>query len=1117
MDTRPVAAPRRWQPIAARADGFAFATFAEVLIKSLLEAETEFSAMFLPRGDFARSLFQAVVHEEAVAALTLNRMRLEDGVDGPRAVTLLTEECLACRHGAVYLSNDSLNLSFAALKRLVLAFSRNESMGRAVLLLEDDPTGSPNTCPRRVSRRLRLPMVEPCDLASLPRTISSAASLSHLTRLPCVVVLHRTLRQSCATIEMHANRLVSTEDQVSWLMDRRRPRAAETGDALAFIRRLEINRHVSLPSPGEREPLAFICVGVSTVAVLNMLSNLGLGGRVPVLRLEAISPVDEAVVQRLLERCDHVIVVEPRPGSVAPRIVGIAQAARRQSRHAGQVWWDELPPTGDNIRRGLSGLETISGSMLARQLEPLLRAWRPTPELDTRLQPLSSVQQIALPPRGEALTAAHACREVSALLRSTTVVSDDGTRALTLGFAVDGEVTEGIAEPMIAEVWDGERFLAEGLSACRHIATTSQSRMLVVVDLPSELGRPIVELVKTVASLAPSLLVELEDLNDRAALRARATSALLREESTILVIRDGPPSRRDPVAMRAAAAEIDRLGHAPLERLIWPAWTACELRPSEFDRLVAEGLERGEQGLARETTTMRSPDGPLAWFVKVEPMLEQIEVRRLRAPTAYAWSSGSRLAPPRPIHGAQGSWRAHLAGIRGDAPGIAGRLLAEAGRAMGYSVETMHDETPTGPGRSAWTQLLWTRAGSTLDAPVSAMIPFGEADLIVGLEPDEGLRALGADPTLRVPNPDHTCIVANTGWLSDARDRSDEIPKALRQALSGWPDAGRIRLANFAQRARRAMLSDRMLDVVLLGVAFQNGWIPVTQAALEAAARRLEQRQVARCLEALHLGRQLASEREDDALSTTMSTPAERVARRAIHDVRRRGRVRRRDARLFEVLLSQALEMTSGLEATAAGAIARGELIESLYRAVLFGGVSYAERLIDLVAGLKMTDDGSRHWPVTTAAILPLCEIFLPHDVFAVAAMANSPLHRRRIRDLLDVRMALGDELDRRFLIRVDTAFAHRRWRIEFRASDWPLQLLEAIRPFVPLRFRATEAQVQLRKRIVEIVAQAAHDPAGTERWVAFAEALSEHVTNGTIRSLTPKDLDQLLAQHSAQ
>lgn len=1117
------AGPRVWQPVIARADGWAFASAAEIVVKSLLECEPTLSALFLHRCRFAREAQLAVQHDAARAALALNRFRLEDAVDGSRAVTLLREERLAGRHAAAFVANAGLNAAFAALRRLANANPTDRPPGRTIVFVEDNAVDNPNTCPRRVLRRLRLPMVEPPNLEGVGRAVAAALSMSAMDGKPCGVVLHRTLLAGFATVEMHANRLVSAEDQASWLMDRRRSRINETGDGLALVRRVELNRAVAMPAPGLREPLAIIAAGASIVAVLEMLESIGLEGRIPVLRLESISPIDESLVKRFLERCDHAIVIEPRPGSTAPRVVGLAQLARREHKHAGQVWWDEIPldisALEGSTRKRLDAAQTTRGSLLARALEPVLRSARGGAALPITLQsePEWSIGA-TMPVRGDAFTAAGAAASVESLLSQIALVHDDGVRAVALGFAVAGRTADSVAEPVPAEVISAADFLADGLALCRQVASEGRARLVVVVDLPSEADRDVRAIARALAESVGSIVVEDADLKDRDAIVAAANRALLAERATLLILRDLPPARRDPTALRLAAQEVDRLGHAALERLLWPASTLTTVRPEAWEAAVAEGLERGEIGIARDSQLVRSVTDHTHAALRIAPLAEQVEVRRSRAPSAYSRSVGRRFPPPTPIHATDAVWRLHLAGVRGDAPGVSTRLLAEAGRSLGYRVSCVHEDTPTGPGRSAWSQLVFTRdddaGGLHPREPVGAQIPFGEASLLIALEPDEGVRAMGLDATLRVQDPLRTRVVANTAWLSDQRERPVAVSGLFQTALTASPSECVV-AAPFGQLARWAMLTDRMLDLVLVGAAFQRGWIPLTVSALEAAARRLEQRGMARCLEAINLGRTLAEVGVEGAGASPVEWRAERRARRSVQDLRRAGTHGRRVAREAQEIYGLVLNATSACDGSAAGQRVRATLVEAMERVLVGGGVNHARRLAALLVSISAMDAGTCPGEFLGHAAIPACELFMPRDAVAIAAVACSPVHRRRLREALDIRSATGDEVERRFLVELDLSLAGHRWRVDMRTSDWPLRILERVGRWYPMERRLTaEAQAALES-LEACVSRARSEPHARDQWIAWAASFSQLVATrlkegaGSL-SITAAEIDAL-------
>ncbi|HAW95074.1 MAG TPA: hypothetical protein DCX60_02255, partial [Phycisphaerales bacterium] len=64
------------------------------------------------------------------------------------------------------------------------------------------------------------------------------------------------------------------------------------------------------------------------------------------------------------------------------------------------------------------------------------------------------------------------------------------------------------------------------------------------------------------------------------------------------------------------------------------------------------------------------------------------------------------------------------------------------------------------------------------------LIPFGEADLLLGADPVESLRALGPDPLLRVADSSRTAAVVNSGLLADQEDHIGGRMRDTRQLLT---------------------------------------------------------------------------------------------------------------------------------------------------------------------------------------------------------------------------------------------------------------------------------------------------------------------------------------------
>ena len=150
------------------------------------------------------------------------------------------------------------------------------------------------------------------------------------------------------------------------------------------------------------------------------------------------------------------------------------------------------------------------------------------------------------------------------------------------------------------------------------------------------------------------------------------------------------------------------------------------------------------------------------------------ENRRRRA------ERSSRPPKPDPLHAQAPRWRAHLAGVRGGPPGLAAEVLLLAGLDMGYDARVVWDATPIGAGRRAWAQVLFTRPRTNEDdSPLTVGIPRGEADLLLGFDRTESLRAVSG--SAGVAHAPRTCAVVNLGLFDDELDT-----KRAKNATTTW-------------------------------------------------------------------------------------------------------------------------------------------------------------------------------------------------------------------------------------------------------------------------------------------------------------------------------------------
>ncbi len=1131
--------PPKWSAPLARADGHALCTAAEALLKGFLETELDVHAIIGVRRSPFDGVFRTAEIESNQAILQRNGVRVIVAADSLRAIELAAQEAARGCRVVLLIPNDDLDRVVVQLAELSQGLL-GESAGICVVM-EDNPFAVATTCPRRVCRRTGLTAVEPCDLIGLRDGCDAVLRLSRATRRPSALIAHVSLLRSGATLPMSPNRHVARVDHDAWLRRRQLPHLGDSADPLRIVRRLELNQLEHLPAPGEREQYGFLALGASGIAVRHMLDELSMTGRVPVLRLSVPDPMDVAAVTRLLERCHDLIVVEARPGSVAPRIVAIADSMRSSGLVPARVWWSTMPPAaGDVEALGINdGLRT---SLLTRRVVQLLHEMRPGLQLTERLAQIPPwVATIDLPRRGEGLGMAAAFDAVAvATAQAEAIVSqreypDQRRRAILADR--DRMIESDIV--CTVEAWDRRRFLSEGVGAVAQSTHESNPRIIVVCDFASEEGVDIERLARASAGTAgESRLAFIRvDLNDSEALRDGIVLGAESNALTIIIAMDGPPPRRDIAALDRTAREIDRDGFLRFQRFVLPADNACELRDPDLARQVARGLLRGSDPLRQDPLVERSRvAGAKGANFRLESLLEQVEIIRTRPPAAIdELRTSVRMTPPRPIHADQGMWRVHLAGFRGDAPGVAGQLLAEAGRAMGFRVEWTHLGVPLGPGRRAWSQLVFTRldedaatrsegnAASELTR-FTTQIPYGEADLVVGIDPVETIRAIATDAQLRVADPSRTAIVANIAPLEDQLDEETRSAAQRLVAVTQITTHPQWRmLIDFVSHARGTFLTDRLCDLIALGSAFQRGFIPVSVESIEGAARRMETQGFARSFEAIQLGRLLAA--EVDAASaqggaattpTRATEDALRLARRVSADRQLGGRRDRSRGLRLRKAVAAGLARLAALERTPHGREARRDFATAMRRCEMWGGFDYAAQYAAAINDLKQSDASDPDDELARLAILPLAESFLIRDLWYVGTLTTSLDQNHRIRETLGVHLARGDEIRRRYLHRLEVRLGTHRWVVEFRSSDWPDQILRATLPFIPLGLRGNVQARAVREMVRALFARAAVETQRRSAWIEFARRLHDAAVDGSIRQLNSTGIEQLAIESGA-
>lgn len=1167
-------------------EGRALYSAAEAIIKAILEAEREIALLAGtdgPSGDVFASARKPATeellrrHGTAVVASSLARRSLQVAMrvaaSGDCAIVCVPNKQL---HLALRELGEASKVAIASGASRQTAGSgvdRSADVvgGALCVVLEDDATGDASLCPKQIARSLAMPCIEPASVSQLRDAIDQSMRLSRAGGCAVAIVVHHQLLRSTVMLEARPNRILSAVD-VPLLRRRRRQRIAETGGVLRMARRMELNSVRALPSPGERVSVGFITIGPADAALEHLTQVLRLHGRVPVLHLGLVTPLDEALLERFITRCEQIVVLEARPGTMQADILGVAEKLRDRTLVPASIWGRLIPPRGDDAARPMLIDEALHSSTLARKIVHLLHSLRPALQVTSKLASAPPELLFAPSPRGSQIgeNAARAAirrlvTDVDQRLRSESV-DQQPVRNTVLKLDVIGLFQSTLTGDRIVpvEICRAGEFRDFGAALISAAAAAGRPAILVVLDLESEAGQ-LERLAR--AQVAPEHTEKVSivpaDLTARLELRDRLYEAALLDHLSILVLRDGKPPRFSLTGLERMLSDTDKLGFEPRQWLIRPADDVCAIRdvvesedavPQESSSGAAatedlrRWLESDAHGAGTSLDSMLPSDRQeldrimrthhvveklskrqsKRMRVKVQPLLEQIEVTRTRPP-AYVWrrETQSSLELPTPLHAKQSVWRIHLSGWRGHGPGVAARVLCEAGRNMGYEVRAMHDPTIVAAGYRAWAQVLFTRASSEAHINLSPQIPYGEADVLLGVDWQETLRAINPLENQRVASTDRTCTIVNIGTFQADTGTPPTVAEraSVTESIRAVSQDTLCAIHDYASACRTWFYTDRVTDLAMLGSAFQLGFVPVRLDAIEAALQRLEATGFGRSLEAFEFGRWLAV---DDRLMPhgrkrrgAVVEELHRQTRRMVLSVRSSRWGGRSIARRFQRLLEQALVSTPGLSETAAGRQAHRDMVAALYRCLEWGGMEYANRYGQLVMNLYRADRGEKGRALTRDAVLPLAEAMLVRDPVYLASMAASPEQRRRLQSTttigsygggLNVKRSRGDQVERRYLTRIEFIGFGRRVRLDLRTSDWPSRVAKASRLILPQRWRGTRRDRELREYMISLVQQATYGSSDDyDTWAEAMHRLHTYAVEQRLRSMAVSEVRMLV------
>ena len=387
------------------------------------------------------------------------------------------------------------------------------------------------------------------------------------------------------------------------------------------------------------------------------------------------------------------------------------------------------------------------------------------------------------------------------------------------------------------------------------------------------------------------------------------------------------------------------------------------------------------------------------------------------------------------------AWHGYLAGVGGMGIGVSAATLVRAGHREGYKVVFSDKNGLAIRNGGVYSHITFLQPGGN---HVSPIIPYGKADLMLGIDILEAARGLDPKGNLRVGGRKTHAVInrQKTPTINTLLGTDDFCVDTLEEALRHNTDAGGYFSADVSQ------LSERVFGTKLYRQRHH-------------ARHRLPARRIA---PSLWKASNTASRKRWAARPAENWLAFEAAGRKIAHDVlassdthgrrdrgflltrssRKSRRGWKRTGRHGERLCATILGSSSPARGKKLTLDARHEslLAQRIYDLIRYENLAYAEDYAERLLRLHAKDSAAHGYAATEAALWNLHRVMAIKDEVYVAYLLSSEEKYEQDRDRYNVRPELGDRMIHRHLNRPEFTFGKRTLRFKLKSRPWMLRLM---------------------------------------------------------------------------
>ena len=443
-------------------------------------------------------------------------------------------------------------------------------------------------------------------------------------------------------------------------------------------------------------------------------------------------------------------------------------------------------------------------------------------------------------------------------------------------------------------------------------------------------------------------------------------------------------------------------------------------------------------------------DGACARIKYACPAFEEVIVTRKRPSQKQTTASGNHRAllsdeplPPPPLRTFDGSWNMYAAGVGGMGIGTISKVLVVAGYLQGYDVTFCDRKGLAIRNGGVYTHIAYTHPG----VHASPMIPYGKADLLLGLDILEAVRGITAQSLFRIASPDRTAAVVNTAKTETittliGKDHFD--PATLEASLQTYTNADTYFGTDLFTISEQLFGNKLYANMMLLGTAFQRQLIPLELEPLQLALKQMvPHADLDTNMKAFTVGRRLALAQAGSSVDASsekpLSTYAEMLsAKQQILKKRRKGK---RLAQEYVTLVKSYIK-TLNFDSDSIRRI----VALYIYDLIQFEDINYARIYVEKIKQVHAHDSEAYDYRATKAAIRYLHKVMLIKDEVYVAHLLTSEEKLERDKELYQVDPANGDRIKYVHLNRPHFTVMGLDFEADIDTRNWQLHLMKRMK-----------------------------------------------------------------------